>query len=282
MEELELAIRKLKPKKAADLSSITSEHIKHGDYSLRVWLLKIFNAIIQHEAIPNSLNIAVVSPVYKGGGKDPLERGSYRGISVTSVLSKLLETLILGRLLPLFEDLNIPHINQTGYRKHVGCADAIFTTTEVLSHYLHESETTSLCCYDLQKAFDSVEYGVLLCRLSDAGINAKLWRLICAWYQSPKAMVKVRGELSAPFSLERGVRQGSVLSPLLFQVIMNPLLNKMELVDLSISFRDVYLGVSAHADDIRTLTSSKECLKAGENGEKLCELQWTKPQCAEM
>ena len=87
--------------------------------------------------LPNSLNIAVISLVYKGGGKDPLEKGSYRGISVTPVLSKLLETLIPGRLLPLFDDLNIPHINQTGYQKHVGCADAIFTTTEVLSHYLH-------------------------------------------------------------------------------------------------------------------------------------------------
>ena len=116
----------------------------NGGHALKVWLLQIFNAIIQREEIPHTLNIAAISPVYKGGGKDPLERGSYRGISVTPVLSKLLETLILGRLLPVFEDLNIPNINQTGYRKHVSCTDAIFTTTEVLSHYLHESETTYL------------------------------------------------------------------------------------------------------------------------------------------
>ena len=133
------------------------------------------------------------SALYKGGGKDPLERGSYRGISVTPVLSKLLDTLILGRLLPVFEDLNIPNINQTGYRKHVSCTDAIFTTTEVLSHYLHESETTYLCCYDLQNAFDSVEYGVLLCRLFCAGINAKLWRLVRAWYQSPQDRSRLVG-----------------------------------------------------------------------------------------
>ena len=146
MDELESAIRKLKPNREADLSSITSEHLKYGGHTLKVWLLKIFNAIIQQEAIPHTLNIAAISPVYKGGGKDPLDRGSYRGISVTPVLSKLLEMLILGRLLPLFEDLNIPNINQTGHRKHVSCTDAIFTTTEVLSHYLHESETTYLCC----------------------------------------------------------------------------------------------------------------------------------------
>ena len=73
--------------------------------------------------------------------------------------------------------------------------------------------------------------------------------------------VKVGREFSAAFSLGRGVRQGSVLSPLLFQVIMDPLLNQMELADLGMSLRDVYLGASANADDIRTLTSSKKCLE---------------------
>lgn len=261
MEELDAAIKRLKPKKAADLSGITSEHIKYGGYTLKVCLLQLFNAIIKQEMIPESLSTAVINPVYKGGGKDPLERGSYRGISVTPVLAKLLEMLIMARLVQVFEDLNIPHPNQTGYRKHVSCTDAIFTTTEILSHHLRQSETTYLCCYDLQKAYDTVEYSILLCRLYDAGINAKLWRLIRAWYQSPKAMVKVGGELSAQFSLERGVRQGSVLSPLLFQVIMNPLLIQMELDNLGISYGGIYLGAAAHADDIRTITSSKDCLE---------------------
>jgi hypothetical protein len=87
------------------------------------------------------------------------------------------------------------------------------------------------------------------------------WRLVRAWYQSPQGMVKVGREFSAAFLLGRGVRQGSVLSPLLFQVIMDPLLNQMELADLGMSLRDVYLGASANADDIRTLTSSKKCLE---------------------
>ena len=135
------------------------------------------------------------------------------------MLSKLLETLILGRLSPVLQELGIPHHNQTGYRKHVSCTDAISSTMETLSHYLSECETTYLCCYDLQKAFDSVEYGVLLCHLYYAGINAKLWRLLRAWHLSPCAQVKVCGKLSAPFSLERGVRQGSVLSPFLFRLL---------------------------------------------------------------
>ena len=179
------------------------------------WLLQIMNAIAHLESIPDSLNLAVITPVYKGSGKDPLDRGSYRGISVTPIIAKLLELLILARLQTHLQELGFPHANQSGYRKQTLCADAIFSTTELMSHYLSEGENIYLCCYDLQKAF---EYGVLLGRLYDVGISSKLWRLLRMWYTEPKSMVKLNGSLSHQFSLCRGVRQGSVLSPFSFSL----------------------------------------------------------------
>ena len=131
----------------------------------------------------------------------------------------------------------------------------------MLSHNLHQSETTYLCCYDLQKAYDTVEYNIL-CQVCDARINVKLWGLIHSWYQSPKAIVKVEGECSAPFSLGGDVRRNHCyISPMLFQIVMDPFLNQAELANLGISYKDIYLGGSAHADDITSLTSSKDCLE---------------------
>jgi len=49
-----------------------------------------------------------------------------------------------------------------------------------------------------------------------------------SWYTSPKSMVRVNGVLSSPFTLERGVLQGSVLSPVLFLLIMDPLLKSLQ------------------------------------------------------
>ena len=190
-----------------------------------------------------------------------MERGSYRDISVTPVLSKLLEILILLRLEPYLQELGILHTNQTGYRRHTSCADAIFSTAKRMAHYLKQREIIYLCCYDLQKTFDSVEYGVLLCRLYDEGINAKLWRLLRAWYLAPKCQVQLNSTLSNQFSLQRGVRQGLVHSPILFLLVMDPLLREMESLHLGPSFAGLYLGASAHADDVRTLTSSLLCLK---------------------
>ena len=186
LEEIENGLNKLKLKKSPDHSGITAEHLRYGGHSLKLWLLQAINAIVDLEAIPDYLNLAIMTPVYKGSGKDPLDRGSYRGISVTPVITKLLELLLLARLEPHLEELGIPHANQSGYRKYTSCADAIFSTAELVSYYLSQRENMYLCCYDLQKAFDSVEYGVLLCQLYDVGINAKLWRLIQKWYTGPK------------------------------------------------------------------------------------------------
>ena len=65
-EEIEIALNKLKLKKSADHSGITAEHLKYGGQYLRMWLLQIMNAIFYFEKIPDHLNLATVTPVYKG------------------------------------------------------------------------------------------------------------------------------------------------------------------------------------------------------------------------
>ena len=77
-----------------------------------------------------------------------------------------------------------------------------------------------MCLYDLQKAFDSVEYPVLLEKLYDVGVNGKMWRLLKSWYKGGSCQVKVDGKVSDRFMMERGEKQGSVLSPTLFLLIM--------------------------------------------------------------
>ena len=260
-EEIEAAIKHLKVGKAGGDDDIQPEHIKFGGHQLTVWLMHICNSIVELEGIPSTMKMGVLCPLYKGGGKDPLETGSYRGIALTSVWAKLLEILILHRLLPIMEDLDLPHINQTGYRKGNSCADAIFATLEVISQFVSDGDKVYMCLYDLHKAYDSVEYSILLKRLYEAGINSKCWRLIKAWYHQPMCKVKVDGRTSSSFVIERGVRQGSVLSPALFLIVMNPLLQRMQQRRLGATVHGLYAGAFAHADDIRTVTSSKESME---------------------
>ena len=131
---------------------------------------------------PPMFKSGLICPVYKGGGRDPTLTTNYHGITINSVLSKLLEILILHRMEASLAEAGFPHRNQSAFRKHVGCADAIFASQELIARYLNEGSTVHMCLLDLQKAFDSVEFPVLLNRLFQFGINGKIWRLIKDWY----------------------------------------------------------------------------------------------------
>ncbi len=121
---------------------------------------------------------------------------------------------------------------------------------------------TYLCFYDIEKAFDSVEFPTLLQHLHAIGINGKSWRLIKAWYQSPTSRVKLNNSLSASFPICRGVKQGSVLSPSLFLVIMNSLLQRMRRLNVGASLHGVFSGSAIHADDVRSIAPSIDSIIA--------------------
>ena len=99
----------------------------------------------------DSLKLEIVTPIHKWGGKDLLDTNSYRGIALTPVLTKVLESLILNRLRDVLLEKGIPHLNQTGYRRKVSCAEAIFVTVETVSQFAQQGERMHMCFHDLQK-----------------------------------------------------------------------------------------------------------------------------------
>ena len=112
-EEVTKAVSRLKLRKAAGPDGLMAEHLRNGGDTLVIWLMNILNSVVELEAIPGFLKMGNLVPVYKGGGKDPFLVNSYRGITVTSTIAKVLEFLILGRLEAVFSEAGIPHVNQT-------------------------------------------------------------------------------------------------------------------------------------------------------------------------
>ena len=83
---------------------------------------------------------------------------------------------------------------------------------------------------------------MLLVHLFSIGVNGKTWRIIKSWYEGGSCCVKVEDRLSNAFPVQRGVRQGSVLSPTLFLLVMDPLLKKLETESLGLKINDLYVG----------------------------------------
>ena len=173
VEEVEVALRLLKLGRSKGADGLSAEHLIYGGTAIVLWLKKIFNRIISLEEVPSCLKEGVIIPVYKGKGKDPMVTHSYRGITLSSVIAKTFEIVILNRMSPVLDRLGFPDINQTAFQKGISCADAIFSTQEVLLHYIRQGESPFLCFHDIEKAFDSIEFPSL-------AVNWYKWEILAA------------------------------------------------------------------------------------------------------
>ena len=88
---------------------------------------------MESEAVPIVLKTGILVPVYKGGGKDPLEVDSFRGVTSTSTLTKVLEFLIVDRLQLFLLEPGLPHVYQSAYRRGISSTEAIFATQETIA-----------------------------------------------------------------------------------------------------------------------------------------------------
>ena len=93
----------------------------------------MLNALVEFEEVPSLLKAGIIIPVYKRHGRDPSKMNSYRGVTLSSVIAKLLESLVLGRMRDLLVEAGIPHVNQSAYMKGI---NAIFVTQEVIARYV--------------------------------------------------------------------------------------------------------------------------------------------------
>ena len=221
---------------------------------------KIINRIITLEEVPRCIKEGVVVPVYKRQGKDPLQINSFRGITLSSVLPKVLEITLLQHLSLLLDGHGFPDQLQTVYQKGISCIDAIFATQETLTYHLRDGGQPYMCLFDIEKAFDSVELPTLLRHLYNVEINGKFWRFIKNWYAKSTSRVRVNNQLSDPFIVERGVKQGSVLSPTLFLIVMDQLLKQLKGERYGLSVCQTYVGGAIHAGDLHTVAASKDAL----------------------
>ena len=116
----------------------------------------------------------------------------------------------------ILDDSRVPQLTQTAYKKNVGYSDSIFATQEVNHRFINEGDSVYTCY--LEKAFDTLEFCVLLEQLAHIGIRGKCWRLVMNWHENLHAQVKVGNFLSDHLPIGRGIRQGSIMSPSLFNL----------------------------------------------------------------
>ena len=129
---------------------------------------------------------------------------------------------------------------------------------EAVQHLRDQKKKAYVALLDVQKAFDTVWHNGLFHKLYSYGINDHAWHILRKWHQSTTTTVLWDGEQSHPFNIKQGVKQGAVLSPLLYSLFVNDLLVELEHSGLGVRIDSVFCGAPMYADDHALIASSPD------------------------
>lgn len=203
-DEVHDAIMKLSMGKSCGLDRITAEHLKYASYRVVVLLSLCFTAMLMHGAFPSSMLSVLLVPVVKDKTGKISSIDNYRPIALSSVISKVLESILLNRFQ---RHLNIS-AEQFGFKSKHGTDMCIYALKEAVTKYRKQNSTMHLCFLDASKAFDRINHGKLLKKLHQRQVPPYLIRAIQFWYTHQTVRVRWGSVLSDPFLVTNGVRQG--------------------------------------------------------------------------
>ena len=178
-------------------------------------VLSLFNSILESGSHVPIWSLALIVPIHKKG---PVENPSnFRGISLLSCLAKFFYSILNNRLLKFCTDKGILINNQLGFMPGNRTTDAHIIIYNLIRNYCHKNGKKLYACFvDFSKAFDRLPRDLLFEKLRACGIKGKFLSVLQNLYANDKACVQIDGKISEEFYVNQGVRQGCVLSPLLW------------------------------------------------------------------
>ena len=254
MKEVKDALAHASTGTAPGIDTVHNELLKEGGQHLCQTLHTLFNTVWTLEMIPSAWRKAMIRPIYKPKSACPLTTENYRAVTLINTICKLYEDVLCQRIGFHLESTHQLSGSQAGSRRLMGCTEMVYTLAEAIKHrHATTGQGTYACFVDFQLAYPSCHHDIIFQKLHAKGVQGPIWRNIRALYTKMQSQVMhpaiAKDEF---FDINIGLREGSILSPILFLVVaddMQAYLQKHPFEGGSVKNTQPHLGKRPHRGD---------------------------------
>ena len=252
------AVNHLKSDKYNDDGILMSNNFLHGTHLLYTCIAQLFSAMVCYGFAPRLFLRSTMIPIPKGGRSSSSNSDHFRSIAISSILSKILDYIIIDQQAHSL----ITSDHQFGFKPN---SPTVLCTTMLVETVQYYDENGRQPVYVLQldasKAFDRVSYSRLFNVLLDKNVCPYIARLLCYMYLNQNCCVKWNSKNSTDFSVSNGVKQGAVISPILFSSYRDALFDRLKRNAIGCHVGPVYAGAFGYADDVALVAPSLYSLR---------------------
>ena len=250
--QVKTAVLRLKARKADVDSRLSSDCYRAARDDLFVHLALFLTGSIYHAEASSVMSKSLLIPIPKCAKKSINQSDNYRSIAISSILGKCLDNVIMEK----HHDVLKADDLQFGFKKEHSTTLCTYVLNEVVDHYTQGGSKVFVTMLDASRAFDRVHYGKLFHLLLDRGMCCSTIRLLLTMYTGQVLAVRWAQTVSNSFACENGVKQGGVLSPILFCVVIDVLLHRLRNSGVGCYMGGTFIGAVSYADDVSLITPS--------------------------
>jgi hypothetical protein len=255
-EEFNKGIDRLRNKKSPGKGDIPSEALKHLPEAMKRALLHLVNMMWSLSVTPTEWNTSIMKLLHKTGSR--LNIKNYRPITLLTSLFKMWEGILESRVRIIIEGAQLPNL-QMGSSKQNSSAYTIMAKKCLIRLAKLTGQPIITLQIDMNKAYNRVCRDMLWAELYEFGIRGRLLKAIVSTYKTAKEMVRIGGVTSSFFTLLNGLRQGSVLSPVLYILYTVKLIRALEQTHTGLTLASgLKLPCLMFVDDLATFTNNMD------------------------
>ena len=245
-------IGKLECGKSAGPDGIGAEYLKFSNIKIHILLSLCFTLCLAHGYLPQAMIETTIVPIVKNKSGNLSDSSNYRPIALATIVSKMFESVLLFKCAEYLSTSD----NQFGFKSSHSTDLCIYTLKEFIDYYKSRGTTVYVTFLDASKAFDRIDHWLLFNKMIKKGVPLFIIKLLFFWYSRQKMFVRWGNTCSTSFCVTNGVKQGGIISPLLFNLYMDDLSLKLNCSGIGGYIGTSFINHLCYADDLCLISLS--------------------------